>query len=45
MIAEIVHDDGSMQRLPDLRAFASRHGLPLISIEDLAQHLRAGQTA
>ena len=45
VIAEIVHDDGSMQRLPDLRAFASRHGLPLISIEDLAQHLRAGQTA
>ena len=45
VIAEIVHDDGSMQRLPDLREFASRHGLPLISIEDLAQHLRAGQTA
>ena len=45
LIGEIVHDDGSMQRLPDLREFASRHGLPLISIEDLAQHLRAGQTA
>ena len=45
VIAEIVHDDGSMQRLPDLREFASRHGLPLISIEDLAQHLRTLETA
>lgn len=45
VIAEIVHDDGCMQRLPDLREFASRHGLPLISIEDLAQHLRTRETA
>lgn len=45
VIAEIVHDDGSMQRLPDLRDFASRHGLPLISIEDLAQHLRTEASA
>ena len=34
-----------LQRLPDLREFASRHGLPLISIEDLAQHLRTRETA
>ncbi|WP_186304482.1 3,4-dihydroxy-2-butanone-4-phosphate synthase [Kocuria palustris] len=41
VIAELVHDDGSMQRLPDLRGFATRHRLPLISIDDLARRLRA----
>lgn len=38
-IAEVVHDDGSLMRFPDLRAFATAHGLPMISIEDLAAHL------
>ncbi len=41
VIAEIVHDDGEMMRLPDLRKFADREGIPLISIEDLAKELAA----
>ncbi|MEH0109983.1 3,4-dihydroxy-2-butanone-4-phosphate synthase [Tersicoccus sp. MR15.9] len=39
VIAEVVHDDGSMMRLPALRAFADEHGLTLISIADLIVHL------
>lgn len=39
VIAELVHDDGSMMRLPALRQFATEHDLPLVSIEDLAAHL------
>lgn len=39
VIAELVHDDGSMMRLPALREFADEHGLPLVSIEDLAAYL------
>ncbi|MFI7581973.1 3,4-dihydroxy-2-butanone-4-phosphate synthase [Kocuria sp. M1N1S27] len=39
VIAELVHDEGSMMRLPALRAFADRHGIPLVSIEDLADQL------
>jgi 3,4-dihydroxy 2-butanone 4-phosphate synthase/GTP cyclohydrolase II len=35
VIAEIVNDDGSMARLPALRAFADTHGLALVSIADL----------
>jgi 3,4-dihydroxy 2-butanone 4-phosphate synthase/GTP cyclohydrolase II len=35
VIAEIVNDDGSMARLPELRAFADTHGLALVSIADL----------
>lgn len=40
VIAELVHDEGSMMRLPALRAFADRHGIPLVSIEDLAAQLQ-----
>ena len=39
VIAELVHDDGEMMRLPALRSFADQHGIPLISIEDLAVYL------
>ncbi|WP_309079940.1 3,4-dihydroxy-2-butanone-4-phosphate synthase [Zhihengliuella sp.] len=41
VIAELVHDDGTMMRLPALRAFADEHGIPLVSIEDLAGRLAA----
>lgn len=41
VIAEVAHDDGEMMRLPALREFATRHGAPLISIEDLVAHLGA----
>lgn len=40
VLVEIVHDDGSMMRLDDLREFAATHELPLISIEDLARWRR-----
>ncbi|QYC40655.1 Riboflavin biosynthesis protein RibBA [Nonomuraea coxensis DSM 45129] len=39
-LAEIVNDDGSMARLPELRLFADRHGLALVSIEQLVDHRR-----
>jgi 3,4-dihydroxy 2-butanone 4-phosphate synthase / GTP cyclohydrolase II len=34
-LCELVNDDGTMMRLPQLTAFAAQHGLPLISIADL----------
>lgn len=34
-ICEIVNDDGSMARAPELRRFADEHGLLMISIADL----------
>ena len=39
-ICEIINDDGTMARLPELVPFARRHGLSIISIEDLITHLR-----
>jgi 3,4-dihydroxy 2-butanone 4-phosphate synthase/GTP cyclohydrolase II len=35
---EIVHDDGSMARLPEMRRYAARHGLKIITIQDLIKH-------
>lgn len=40
VIAELVHDDGDMMRLPALRRFADEHEIPLVSIENLVIHLR-----
>lgn len=44
-IAEIVDDQGELLRAPALRAFADRHGLLMISIEDLVGHLNRQQAA
>jgi 3,4-dihydroxy 2-butanone 4-phosphate synthase/GTP cyclohydrolase II len=40
VLAEVVNDDGTMARLPDLREFATTHGLALISIEQLIEYRR-----
>ncbi|MGH3545156.1 MAG: bifunctional 3,4-dihydroxy-2-butanone-4-phosphate synthase/GTP cyclohydrolase II [Mycobacteriales bacterium] len=39
-LAEIVNDDGTMARLPQLRVFAAEHGLTLISIAQLVEYRR-----
>ncbi|MHA7277148.1 3,4-dihydroxy-2-butanone-4-phosphate synthase [Arthrobacter sp. Hz1] len=44
VIAELVHDEGQMMRLPALRDFADAHGLPLISIKDLLSYLATSGT-
>jgi 3,4-dihydroxy 2-butanone 4-phosphate synthase/GTP cyclohydrolase II len=38
ILAELVHDDGTLMRLPALREFAAEHGLALISVEELAAY-------
>jgi 3,4-dihydroxy 2-butanone 4-phosphate synthase / GTP cyclohydrolase II len=38
VICEIMNDDGTMARLPDLVAFAQRHGLKIAKIADLIAH-------
>jgi|LNFM01.1.fsa_nt_gb 3,4-dihydroxy 2-butanone 4-phosphate synthase/GTP cyclohydrolase II len=37
VICEIMNDDGTMARLPDLERFAEKHSLHILSIEDLIQ--------
>lgn len=38
VICEIIKDDGEMARLPDLREFAIKHNLKIISIADLIHY-------
>ena len=40
VLAEVVNDDGTMSRLPELERFAARHDLKLISIADLIRYRR-----
>jgi 3,4-dihydroxy 2-butanone 4-phosphate synthase / GTP cyclohydrolase II len=40
VLCEMVNDDGTMMRLPDLEKFAEAHDLTLISIADLIAHRR-----
>jgi 3,4-dihydroxy 2-butanone 4-phosphate synthase / GTP cyclohydrolase II len=40
VLAEVVNDDGTMARLPELREFANTHDLALISIEQLIEYRR-----
>ncbi|EMF83896.1 3,4-dihydroxy-2-butanone-4-phosphate synthase RibB / GTP cyclohydrolase II RibA multi-domain protein [Leptospira weilii serovar Topaz str. LT2116] len=41
VICEIMNDDGTMARLPDLERFAKKHGLNIYTIEDLIRYRRA----
>ncbi len=44
VICEIMKDDGTMARMPDLEAFAEEHGLKIAAVRDLIRyHLRLGQ--
>ncbi|MDT0442746.1 bifunctional 3,4-dihydroxy-2-butanone-4-phosphate synthase/GTP cyclohydrolase II [Streptomyces johnsoniae] len=40
VVVEIAAEDGTMLRLPALRSFARKHGLAIISIEDLIAYRR-----
>jgi len=44
VICEILRDDGSMARLPDLVEFAAAHGLKIGAIADLIQHRSAHES-
>jgi 3,4-dihydroxy 2-butanone 4-phosphate synthase/GTP cyclohydrolase II len=38
VICEIMNDDGTMARVPELTRFAERHGLSMITVADLIRH-------
>jgi 3,4-dihydroxy 2-butanone 4-phosphate synthase/GTP cyclohydrolase II len=38
VICEVMKDDGSMARMPDLEAFAEAHGLKIVSIKQLIEY-------
>ena len=38
VICEIMNDDGTMARMPELEPFAAKHGLKIISVADLVRY-------
>ncbi|MDR7519412.1 MAG: bifunctional 3,4-dihydroxy-2-butanone-4-phosphate synthase/GTP cyclohydrolase II [Armatimonadota bacterium] len=38
VVCEIVHEDGTMARLPELRQMAKRFGLKILTVKDLIRH-------
>ncbi|HEY8705049.1 MAG TPA: bifunctional 3,4-dihydroxy-2-butanone-4-phosphate synthase/GTP cyclohydrolase II [Gaiellaceae bacterium] len=40
VICEVMKDDGTMARVPDLIEFCGKHGLKLVTIADLIEHRR-----
>lgn len=43
VICEILHEDGTMKRLPELLAFSKEHDLKIISIELLIKYIQEGK--
>ncbi|MCX6395181.1 MAG: bifunctional 3,4-dihydroxy-2-butanone-4-phosphate synthase/GTP cyclohydrolase II [Propionibacteriales bacterium] len=44
VLVEVVNDDGTMKRGPELREFADEHGLKMISIEQMVHYRRKTET-
>jgi 3,4-dihydroxy 2-butanone 4-phosphate synthase/GTP cyclohydrolase II len=40
VVCEIMNEDGTMARVPDLVAYCERHGLRMITVADLVEHRR-----
>lgn len=38
VICEIMNDDGTMARLPDLKEFSKMHAIPIVTIQDVIAH-------
>jgi 3,4-dihydroxy 2-butanone 4-phosphate synthase len=40
VLCELTNADGTMARLPEIVAFGKRHGLPVLTVEDIVRHRR-----
>jgi len=45
VLCEILHDDGTMARLPELLEFRNKHGLRICTIQSLIAHRRKSEKA
>src|SRR5262249_13886359 len=43
VVCEVMNDDGTIARVPDLIEFCRRHGLTLITVADLIEHRRRNE--
>lgn len=40
VICEIMNEDGTMARMPELEVFAAKHDMPILTVEDLIEYRR-----
>jgi 3,4-dihydroxy 2-butanone 4-phosphate synthase len=40
VLCELTNADGTMARLPEIVSFGKRHGLPVLTVEDIVRHRR-----
>jgi 3,4-dihydroxy 2-butanone 4-phosphate synthase/GTP cyclohydrolase II len=45
VLCEVMNDDGTMARGPQLRAFSRRHTLPVVTVDEIATYLRSSTPA
>ncbi|HZV51765.1 MAG TPA: bifunctional 3,4-dihydroxy-2-butanone-4-phosphate synthase/GTP cyclohydrolase II [Candidatus Dormibacteraeota bacterium] len=43
VICEVMNDDGTMARMPDLERFSERHGIKIVAIKDLIAYRRRNE--
>jgi 3,4-dihydroxy 2-butanone 4-phosphate synthase/GTP cyclohydrolase II len=43
VICEVMNDDGTMARMPDLERFAAKHGVKIVTIKDLIAYRRRNE--
>ena len=43
VLCEILNDDGTMARMPDLEVFAEKHSMVIVSIEDLIEYRKRSE--
>ncbi len=43
VICEVMRDDGTMMRRPELEVFAKQHGLPILTIEAVVKHRKRSE--
>jgi len=44
VISELMHDDGTMMRMPDLRTFGEKNNIPLVAIADIIAYRQRTET-
>lgn len=44
VICEILNDDGTMSRMPDLEVFGKKHNIPIVTVADMIQYRLAQET-
>ena len=44
VLCELTNPDGTMARLPEVVAFATKHSMPVVTVEDLVSYRKSMKT-